>query len=223
MPKFQNRGNARKLAAAVICSIVILCLPGTFTNVGASTGAMQMSVQGYGTVHGQLENTTIQPNGTVSMLMLVNDQMQTSQGTYPVSANGLWVGVTNGSALTGKIQGVTGKVQICVLICQDANFVGDGHWSGMLIGSSAAGNFSGTITFTNSPVQQIPVGQPIPAYGTWTSDFQSPIPEFKSESGTYALIFMIVAFASVTLRSRHRKRSHNGLAQSQANPERKVL
>ncbi len=223
MPKLQNRGDARELAAAVICSIVILVLLGALTNVGASPGAMQMSVQGYGTIHGQLENATIQPNGTVSMLMLVNDQLQTSQGTFPVSANGLWVGVKNGSALTGKIQGVAGKVHICVLICQDANFVGEGHWSGLLNGSNALGNFNVTITFTNSPVPQIPVGQPIPGYGTWTSDFQSPIPEFASEIGTYIIVFMIVAFASVRLRSRHRKRSHNGLLQLQTNLERRFL
>jgi hypothetical protein len=221
VPKVQNRGNARDLKAAVICSFVILVLLGALTNVGASAGAMQMAVQGFGTVHGQLENATIEPNGTVSMLMLVNDQMQTSQGNYPVSANGLWVGVRNGSALTGKIQGVAGKVQICVLVCQDANFVGEGHWSGLLDGSNAVGNFSGTITFTNSPVQQIPVGQPIPAYGTWTSDFQSPIPEFASEIGTYTLVFMIVAFTLVILRSRQRNRSQNGLRQSQANLGRK--
>ena len=186
--------------AAVICSLVILL--GALTSVAASQGAMQLSVQGYGTVHGQLENATIQPNGTVSILMLINDQMQTSQGRFPVSANGLWVGVLNGSALTGQIQDVAGKVQICILICQDANFVGEGHWGGLLNGSNAVGNFDGAITFTNSPVPQIPVGQPIPVYGTWTTDFQFPIPEFASGIGTYTLVFVIATLALVFVGSR---------------------
>lgn len=202
MAKFQNRGQAARSTAAVICSLVILL--GALTRVAASQGAIQMSIQGYGTVHGQLENATIQPNGTVSMLMLVNDQIQTPQGTFSVSANGLWEGVPNGSAIAGQIHDVAGKVRICILICQNASFVGEGRWSGVLNGSNAAGNFDGAITFTNTPVSQIPVGQAIPVSGTWTTDFPFPIPEFASEIGAYTLVFVIVALSSVCARRRFR-------------------
>ncbi len=174
--------------AWLLTTLILLLLPLVALNpVAATGGSFQLSVQGYGTVNGQLENPIIEPNNSVSMIMLLNDQLQTSQGTYPISATGVWNGVLNGSTLSGKIQNVSGKVKICVL-CPDANFVGEGHWTGSLNITHATGTFDGTITFTNSPFPQIPVGQPVPVDGTWAADFQQTIPEFRAQSGIYILL-----------------------------------
>ncbi len=189
-----------KLMAIGICSLILAL--GTLTNVAGSQGSLALSVQGYGTVHGQLENATIQPNGSVSLLMLVNDQLQTSQGAFPTSVSGVWVGTLNGSTVSGQIQDVVGVVRICVLMCQNANFVGVGRWSGLLKGSDAAGHFDGAITFTSSPVPQIRVGQPIPVSGTWTTSFELPVPELIAEIWPYTLVFAVAVCALVTAESR---------------------
>jgi len=134
-------------------------------------GSLQLILQGYGSVNGQLLDATIHPNDSISMEMIVNNQMQTSYGSFPVTADGVWTGLSNGTSVSGSIQNVTGKVQVFL---SNANFVGNGGWSGSLNGTYAAGTFGGTITFTNSPdTQQIPQNQAIPTTGTWNATFSS--------------------------------------------------
>ena len=190
-----NRKKA-SLIAAGICTLILAL--GTVGGVSAGQGTLRLSVQGYGTVHGQLENATIQPDGTVSLRMVVNDQLMTSQGAFPTTASGHWVGTLNGSTVSGQIQDVVGVVRICTFTCQDASFVGAGHWGGILNGSDAAGDFDGAITFPNSPVPQIPAGQPIPVSGTWTATFELPMPELAAETWPYTLVFAVALCALIS-------------------------
>jgi len=150
---------------------------------GSGTGSILLQIQGYGTLHGQLQNAIIQANNSVAMTMTVNDQIQTSQGSYPVQATGTWHGVRAGSALAGTIQDIAGKIHVCIILsCSDAEFVGQGSWTGLLDGSSNGnGNFTATITFTESPYPQIPQGQSIPTYGSWAASFAYPVPELQWE------------------------------------------
>jgi hypothetical protein len=181
----------------VCVAIMLLLLIPTVSlmPVTATAGSVQITIQGYGTITGQLENATIKPNNNVSMIMVINDQIQTSNGPAQITGTGSWDGVRNGAALSGQIHGVVGKVQVCILLCVSADFVGQGNWNGSLNGSHGTGVLGGTITFTDSPVPQIPVGHPIPVSGTWTSDFEIPVPEFGLELPTYVILFVIVAFA----------------------------
>jgi hypothetical protein len=167
----------------------------SFTPITATAGSLQITIQGYGTVAGQLENATIEPNNSVSMVMVVNDQIQTSNGPAQMTGTGTWDGVRNGAGLSGQIQGVVGKVQACILLCLTADYVGQGNWNGSLNGSQGTGVLEGTITFTDSPVPQIPVGKSIPVSGTWTSDFAVPVPEFGMQLPTFVIVFAIVTYA----------------------------
>ncbi len=176
-----------------VAIISLVCVPlVAFTPISASAGSVQIAIQGYGTVAGQMENAIIAPNNSVSMIMVVNDQIQTSYGPAQITGTGRWNGVRNGAALSGQIHDVVGKVQVCILLCVSADFVGQGNWNGTLNGSHGTGVLGGTITFTDSPVSQIPVGHPIPVSGTWTSDFALPVPEFGLQLPTYVILFAIV-------------------------------
>jgi hypothetical protein len=182
----------------IIVSLAVLSLLIPFvacTPVSASGGTLQLTFQGYGTVPGELQNTIIYPNNSVSMIMNINDQMQTSYGPVQITSSGTWIGLRNGSTLSGQIQDVVGKAQICIFLCGGADFVGQSHWVGLLNGTRGTGTFEGTMTFTSSPVPQIPTGQPFPMSGTWSADFEMPIPEFPSQVSTY----MIVAFTFASL------------------------
>jgi hypothetical protein len=158
-------------------------------------GSLQLILQGYGSVNGQLLGAAIHPDNSITMAMNVNNQMQTSYGSFPVTANGVWTGFSNGTWVSGSIQNVTGKVQI---FFSNANFVGSGKWSGSLNGTFAAGTFGGTITFTNSPyTQQIPQNQAIPTTGTWNatlSSLSTPVPEFNLK-----LTMLVAAFGILML------------------------
>jgi hypothetical protein len=134
-------------------------------------GTVQISLHGYGNIPGQLTNVVLQPGGSVSMIMTINNNMQTSLGSFPVTATAGWTGALTGSTLSGTIQNLAGKVQICVFGgCSTANFVGKGNWTGSIVNSAANGTFSGTITFTNTPFQQqLPANVAIPISGTWTA------------------------------------------------------
>jgi hypothetical protein len=179
---------------------LIVTLVGTVA-VGAiaGEGSAHFSVNGYSAVHGVLQSATIYQNSTVSILMTVNDRIQTAQGTFPITATGHWNGVSNGLKISGLIQRLVGKIQICVpLWCGDANFNGSGAFAGSLKASHADGLLNGTITFTNSPVLQ---GQLIPFSGSWETDFLVPIPEFRSQSVTFMLTF-VAAIVLVSIRRR---------------------
>ena len=166
---------------------------------------MQLSLQGFGTVPGQLQNTIIEPNNTVSMTMLVNEQFQSSSGPIQLTSTGVWVGVRAGSVLSGQIQAWTGKVQACVPFCLSANFNGQGKWNGELNESSSqgAGTLTGTITFAGSSIPQITVGQSYPISGTWNADFAAPMPEFVTESSGYMIVFAVAALTLATTRRQH--------------------
>ncbi len=193
-----SRYGGRKITKASLLAAYtrsFVLISGVLRSVPASQGSLQLSVQGYGTVHGELDNAAIQPNGTVSMLMTVNDQLLTSHGTFPMTISGLWVGTLNGSSVSGQIQDVAGVVHICIVMCQDADFGAVGTWSGLVNGSVGAGDFAGAVTFTNSPVSQIPVGQPIPVTGTWTTAFELPMPELSWGGWGHTLVFALISSA----------------------------
>lgn len=179
--------------------MLVITLLGTVT-VGAVTGqgTLQLSFGGYGVVQGQLQNAIIYPNNTIFMTMNVNDRIQASQGAIPITATGLWNGVSNGAEVSGSIQNVVGKVHGCVFLwCGDANFVGQGQFTGSLNASHANGTFNGTITFTNPPVQD----QQMSMSGSWSADFLTPVPEFRFDSVALILAFI----AAIVLVSIHRR------------------
>jgi hypothetical protein len=202
--EFQIHHTNTVIVSFVILSLIIITLA-AFTPVKAGGGSLQLSLQGYGSVPGQLLNAIIQPNSSVSMIMVVNDKIQTSNGPVQITSNGTWTGVRNASAVSGPIRGIVGKAQFCVLFCMSADFVGQGHWYGSLSGSHGTGTFNGTITFTNSPVPQIQNGQPYLISGTWNADFDIPVPEFGPQTLTYMIAAF--AFASLLLVSTHRRRN----------------
>jgi hypothetical protein len=193
----------------VLVALVILLFLGQplLPARGAGTGTVLLQVAGYGSVRGQLENATILANNAVTMIMTVNDQIQTPQGAFPIEATGRWSGILNGSVLSGTINDVTGKVQICVLVCSDADFVGQGNWSGMLNASmNADGNFTAAIEFTNSPYPQIPDNQPVPTDGSWQASFVQPVPEFHLSWGIMLLAALVVVSISVSRSGLHKSK-----------------
>jgi hypothetical protein len=166
----------------VVIAIILVFLSQMSSPVHASgTGSVLLQIQGYGTIHGQLQNATIQADNSTTMTMTVNDQIQTAQGSFPVQANGTWYGVRNGSSISGAIRDIAGKINICILLsCGYAEFIGQGNWTGSLdTSSNGSGNFTATITFTKSPYAQIPTGQSIPTYGSWMASFAYPMPELQ--------------------------------------------
>jgi hypothetical protein len=140
-------------------------------NASAGEGSFQFSVRGY-TVSGYLFNATIQPNGTVTMAMIISGEIDTPFGYAPVSGSGVWEGVSNGTGLNGTVQNVTGVIYGCHNSqCGNINYIAAGQWTGTLNGSNGAGTFSGTITFTASPFHSIPLNTPQPITGTWNAQF----------------------------------------------------
>jgi len=188
---------------ALTSLLIILVFVSPPAAAGSGTGSVIIRIQGYGTVHGQLQNALIQSNNSVTMSMVVNDQLQTSQGTYPLNATGSWNGALNNSTLSGTINNVQGKIHVCVIFsCNDVDFSGHGTWTGQLqTTSSGSGNFTGTITITNSPYPQIQQGQIIPLHGSWTSDFASAVPEFNYQTSLVLFTTLMVAII-LTLRRR---------------------
>jgi hypothetical protein len=173
----------------------------------SATGSVLVQIQGYGNVRGQLQNAIIQKNDTIAMLMIVNDQIQTSQGSFPVVVTGTWNGVRNGSSIYGLLQNVNGKIRICLFnLCSDAEFVGQGNWTGMLNSSGGGnGNFAGRITFTKSSYPQIPKGQIVPLNGSWTADFMYSIPEFSWFNTLSLTCFIAITSLAVLQKRRRRK------------------
>jgi hypothetical protein len=192
----------RILALTVLLTILVCVSPAAAT--GSGTGSVIIQIQGYGTVQGQLQNALIQSNNGVTMSMVVNDQLQTSQGSYPIQATGDWNGTLNNSTLSGTINNVQGKIHVCVILsCNDVDFSGHGTWTGQLqTTSSGSGNYTGTITITNSPYPQIQQGQKIPIYGSWTSDFASAVPEFNYYTSLLLLATLMVAIILTHTRRR---------------------
>ena len=150
-------------------TIFLIVTPAAAQNVGS----LQLNL-GNQQLAGQLTNLNIKPDGTVSMTMTLNAQIQTQVGPIPMTATGVWIGSVNGTTITGTIQGVTGNVEACVLfMCGSSDFIGQGQWTGTLNnGSNASGAFTATITFTSSSFSQVPLNKPEPVSGTWNANLQ---------------------------------------------------
>lgn len=153
--------------------LILTIIPALQAQSGTGAGSFSFTLNGYN-VQGQLTNAIIHPENSVTLNMIVQDKIPTSLAQVPISGDGKWYGTVNVTSLSGTIQDVHGTARVCVLFffCGDANYIGQGTWEGMLSGSQGTGTFQGTITFTSSPVPQIPVNQPIPVSGTWSSNFQ---------------------------------------------------
>jgi len=188
----------RSIGLVILLLTLQIALPIVFAS---GTGIVVLQIQGYGIVRGQLQNTIIQRNDTMSMPMVVNDQIQTSQGSYPVVASGVWNGARSGSSLSGLIQSLKGKIRICFFMkCGDVDLVGLGNWTGALDSSAGGkGTFAATLYVRNSPYPQISVGEAIPVYGSWSADFAFPIPEFSWHSSV-GLMFFLIVMSLVTTR-----------------------
>ena len=151
-------------------TIFMIVAPAAAQNVGS----LQLNL-GNQQIAGQLTNLNI-VNGTVSMTMTLNSQIQTQVGPIPMTATGVWIGSVNGTTVTGTIQDVTGNVEACVLfMCGSSDFIGQGQWTGTLNNNSnASGGFTATITFTSSSFSQVPLNKPEPVSGTWNANLQPP-------------------------------------------------
>ena len=200
------------IAAAILSLLIPLA---GFAPVSATGGSFQLifGLAGVwtGTLPGELQNGAIQSDNSVSMTMVLNDQIQTSIGPVQVAINGIMVGVKSGSALSGTIQGMSGKVSAMGL---SGNFVGQGQWNGSLAGSHGTGTIVGTVTFTNSPVPQISTNQPYPISGTWDSDFSIAVPEFGSTLLTYVILLSITIFLITYMNCQQRSNDKHGAATS---------
>lgn len=154
--------------------LVLTIFPALQAQSDGGTGSFAFTLSGY-TVQGQLVNAIIHPDNSVTLRMTVHDTMRTSAGNVPISGRGEWYGIANVTSLSGTIQNVQGTARVCILFfffCGDANYIGQGTWEGTFSNAQGTGTFQGTITFTSSPVPQIPVNRPIPVSGTWSSNFQ---------------------------------------------------
>jgi hypothetical protein len=159
--------------ASFLLLLALFSCPVSVVMADSGAGSFTLVVSGYA-INGSLQNVVVDPDGSISMNMVLDAALSTSIGSIPMTANGVWVGIRNGSMVSGAIQNVAGSANPCFLFwCGTATFVGQGQWSGSLASNSTlgSGGFQGTITFTSSDFSQIPVGQPQPISGTWNADF----------------------------------------------------
>jgi len=163
----------RRITVLIGVLLIVASLSYAFSPVLADPGNGTFAMNlGSSTVNGNLQNAIIQSN-SVSLSMILNGYVQTSIGPVPITANGMWVGLRNGTLLSGDIQDVTGTVHMCILFwCGQATFVGQGQWAGTLASTEGAGTFEGTVTFISSDFSQIHLNQPAPVSGTWSAEFQ---------------------------------------------------
>jgi hypothetical protein len=156
------------VAMVLLLTIPLVCSAAT----PAPGGSLELTITfhyGVVTVHGELENVVIQPNDSISMLMTIKDTVFV-HGKSTVSINGTLVGMRSGSTLSGQILNLVGES--CIIKCGDFKFVGKGQWSGTLNQTHGAGTFQGTVTVTESPIDEyVPVGEVAPFSGTWSADF----------------------------------------------------
>lgn len=159
-------------ASSVLLLLLILAAyPFGAVIADSGTGSFTILLSGYA-VNGELQNVVISSDGSISMNMVLDGTVSTSFGPIPITANGVWVGVRNGTTVSGTMENVAGAANPCFLFwCGTATFVGQGRWSGTLTANSTlvSGGFEGAITFTSSDFPQIPVGQPQPISGTWNA------------------------------------------------------
>jgi hypothetical protein len=198
--------TARKYFAYLSIALVLLSIFASPAMATLGEGSVSLSVAGYSAIQGELQSVIIYPNDTVSMVMTVNSQLQTSYGTFPVTATGLWIGVRNGTQVSGSIENVAGQVHICVLICGDATFNGQGEFTGSVNASQASGSIAGTVTFVSSPVPQIPVNESMPMSGSWSAAFATPVAEFQpgftTLLSTFAVCILLISIHRRVARQR---------------------
>ena len=155
----------------MVAAVIFILIVSTTNLVHAdSNGYFTVTANGP-PITGQLTNSVIHQS-TVTMTMVIDQNLPTKIGTVHIVGNGLWNGSVNNSTLTGTIGNVQGSAQACFLIifCQTADFTGTGTWTGTLNDvASGSGTFQGTLTFTGSPFA--PSG-PVPISGTWETSFQ---------------------------------------------------
>ena len=154
--------------------LIVASLTSVFSPALATPGQGTFSITiSQNVLNGNLLNSVINGNA-VTMSMVLNGNLQTNVGQVPITANGNWVGVQNGTELNGTIQNVTGSLQYCFLFwCGHAQFIGQGTWNGNLTATNmGAGTFEGTITFTSSDFSQIHLNEPAPVSGSWNAEFQ---------------------------------------------------
>jgi hypothetical protein len=174
-----------KMKWLMALAIILIALGEITLGVRADngTGSVVLQIQGYGTVHGQL---------------------QTAQGPFPLEASGTLNGVRSNSTLSGTINDIRGKISVCVFACNDVYFNGQGNWTGLLDASSAGpGKLAAVVTITSSPYPQMPQGQSIPTDGSWNASFASPVSEFDSAAG---LLFLAVTSASLVVTRKSKRR-----------------
>jgi hypothetical protein len=167
-------GVARHFFAVLLILIFITSVSGLIYPSLAIVreGSFQLLVDKY-EVTGKLSNAVIYDNGSISMTMTVNDNVQSPIGPVPMTVTGLWDGSLNGSTVSGSIHDVVGRVEVRFLFWSfHADFVSEGVWKGSLDETHATGTFGGTVTFTSSQLPQIPVNKPQPLSGTWDADFE---------------------------------------------------
>jgi hypothetical protein len=162
----------KRILYLVTFVLVLLAFPAALNAQSGGSGSFAFTLNGY-TVQGQLANAIIRPDNSVRLTMNVQDTIRTAVGDVPISGSGEWHGTANLTTLSGTIENIHGAVRLCFFFffCGNADYIGQGTWIGTLSGSQGTGTFQGTITFTSSPVPQIPVNQPIPVSGTWNSNF----------------------------------------------------
>jgi hypothetical protein len=171
--------------------------------LGTPSGTFTFTLKGY-TIKGQLTGAVIYPNKSVNMTMSVQSTLSTPLGAVPVSGSGEWYGMVNGTGgVSGTIANVRGVVGPCAIsiLCGKSAYVGNGTWTGTLSGTQGTGTFQETITFTNSSLATIQANTPMPMSGTWSSQFQTPVPEFS----TVAVVAFSALAASLYILKRRRK------------------
>jgi hypothetical protein len=160
-------------SSVLLLLLVLAAYPFSVVMADSGMGSFTIVLSGY-PINGELQNVVVSSDGSISMNMVLDGTVSTSFGPIPITANGVWVGVRNGTTVAGRIENVAGAVNPCFLFwCGTATFFGQGEWSGTLTGNSTlgSGGFEGTITFTNSDFSQLPVGQPEPISGIWNANF----------------------------------------------------
>jgi len=166
------------LSASLVALILAVALSGhgvvsSDISTGNSSGVFTFTVYGY-TVNGDLTDASVSHGGNVQMLMTIDQTVPITNGTVQITGSGAWNGMTDLQTLNGDISNVQGSVHACVLsVCQNADFTGNGTWSGTMTwsqatGSQASGTFQGALTFSGPQVNQT---APVPVSGNWTASF----------------------------------------------------
>ena len=153
------------LAVSLLGAVVVSSDP--------QNGTFSFGVEGY-TVTGDLTDAVIGHGGSVQMLMSIDQVITTSYGSVHITGSGVWSGETDFQTFNGVIGNVAGTVQACaVFACQNADFTGNGTWTGTMIwsrtaGSQGSGTFEGSLIFTGA---QINGTASAPVSGNWTASF----------------------------------------------------